>query len=961
MKADRAALLDVIESVADGANLDWDALESGLKDEQDRRLFAQLKILARIAEVHRSQSDDPEDHVVPARTLGAKVIGQIRPQRPVDTQRVDEDAPVFEAPAMLADELRRPEGQGAGSAQAQVMPALGPTMGLPDAALPEFPPVDVARPGSLQHESPLSDAAPNARPSRIWGHLELLARIGEGTFGEVYRARDTKLQREVAVKLLRVGGGPEDRQTETVLREARILARVSHPNVVLVHGAETVDDRVGLWMELIRGATLEQLIQSHGPYSAREATVIGQDLCRALAAVHGAGLVHRDVKAQNVMREEGGRLVLMDFGAGQLLGGPSPGLTGRITGTPLYLAPEVLAGGEATTRSDIYSLGVLLYHLVTASYPLRARSVEELREAHRTGKRIRLHDARPDLQDNLVEVIERSLAPNPSDRFSSAGEMQSALTLALGVGVAGATVQTRDLQPFIGAPLAPSRAGAGARPGWMLVAAVCAFALVGGATAAWFVKSSGWSPFAAAPSSLTRQTIAVLPIQSATGKADPIFVEVQDSLISALGHISSLRAISRTSVMRYADGGKLMPEIGRELHAEYIIESTAARDGDRVRMTSRLVRAGDDTQLWAATIERPLTEVLKMGGVALDIAGMLGAKTSLNERNGLVAEHTPESPAQTAYLEGRYQMGRESVDGYRAARPLLEQAVSLDPRYARAYASLAHCYLVLQVYGVLSRDDASRLALEAAKRAVLLDDSLADGHVRLANVLFELELDWSGAEKEYQRAIASNASDPAARASYARFLAAKGELQEARRQVEIAQESAPLSADALGALGNVLYYNRDFDKAEAAFKRSLEFAPQSAAKYTGLGRVLSAKGDCPGAIRALEQAVRLTQAAPAAQAELARTYAGCGQSDTARRLLAELERPSSPVSAGISPQHRAYVYAALGDKDRAFSLLGEAVSRHETNIAWAKVDPRLDALRADARYGTLLRGLGLAE
>jgi serine/threonine-protein kinase len=957
MKADRAALLDVIESVADGADLDWDALEAGLKDEQDRRLFAQLKILARIAEVHRSQSDEPEDHVVPSRTLGAKVIGQILPQRapngPADTQRVDEGAPVFEAPAI---------------------PVLGPTMGLPDAALPEFPPVDVVRPGSLlpeaaqrdalrrdstQREAILPGAAPEERPSRIWGHLELLARIGEGTFGEVYRARDTKLQREVAVKLLRVGGGPEDRQTETVLREARILARVTHPNVVLVHGAETVDGRVGLWMELIRGATLEQLIQSHGPYSAREATVIGQDLCRALAAVHGAGLVHRDVKAQNVMREEGGRLVLMDFGAGQMLGGPSPGLTGRITGTPLYLAPEVLAGGEATSRSDIYSLGVLLYHLVTASYPLRARSVEELREAHRAGKRIRLHDARPDLQDNLVEVIERALAPEPRDRFSSSGEMQSALTLALGVGVAGGNVPTPEIQPLIGAPRTASRAGAtSARPGWMLVAAVCAFALVGGAAAAWFVKSSGWSPFAAAPASLTRQTIAVLPIQSASGTVDPVFVEVQDSLISALGRISSLRAISRTSVMRYASGGKLMPEIGRELNAEYVIESTASREGDRLRMTSRLVRAGDDTQLWATTIERPLTEVLKMGGVALDIAGALGIKTSSDERNGLVAEHTPESAAQTAYLEGRYLMARENVDGYRAARTQLERAVELDPQYARAHASLSRTYFVLHLYGSLAREEAMRLATDAAARAVALDAALSEAHTQLASARFMFAYDWRGADEEYRRAIQLNASDIDARSAYARFLAARGELPEALRQIEAAREAAPLSADVLGTEGIIRYYARDLDKAEITLRRAVEFSPQTG-KLLGLGRVLAAKGDCPGSIAALEQATRTSSGVPHTRAELARTYAVCGRAAEARQILTELELPSA--TARVTPQHRAYVYAALGDRDRAFELLNEAINEKQPDIEWAKVDPRLDMLRGDSRYSTLLRGLGLSE
>src|SRR5215470_16739719 len=351
MKPERAALLEVIESVADGDSLDWDALEANITDEADRRMLAQLKILARIAEVHRSQPDDPADRIIPTRS--AKVI------------------PIPIKPVLTVDE-------------------------------PVSPPAPVA-----QTSAPAAPVPPaSIEPIGTWGPLELLERIGEDTFGEVYRARDP-LQREVAVKLLRADRGTVDRLGEKVLREARILARIRHSNVVLVHNAETHDGRVGFWMELIRGTTLEHLLRAHGTFSAREAAFIGQDLCRALAAVHAAGLVHRDIKAQNVMREEGGRVVLMDFGAGQVVGDNAA--AGRITGTPLYLAPEVLDGREATVRSDIYSLGVLLYHLVTNDYPIRARSLDELRVAHSENRRIRLNDARPDsLPDTLVRVIEKA-------------------------------------------------------------------------------------------------------------------------------------------------------------------------------------------------------------------------------------------------------------------------------------------------------------------------------------------------------------------------------------------------------------------------------------------------------------------------------------------------------------------------------------------------------------------------
>ena len=295
-----------------------------------------------------------------------------------------------------------------------------------------------------------------------WGHLELLEQVGHGTFGEVYRAVDTHLRREVALKLLRSGRSPE-RLADRVLHEGRILARVRHQNVVVVHGAESHEGRVGLWMEYIRGATLEQLVRGQGPFSAREAALIGQDLCRAVAAVHGAGLVHRDIKAQNVMREEGGRVVLMDFGA---VRSRESGTAGdRLTGTPLYLAPEVLAGGEATVRSDVYSLGVLLYYLVTGSFPTKAVNLDELKQAHAAGTHRRLQDARPDLPDAFVHVVERALAHSPANRFASAGEFQAALGRALDLAI---TEQVRN----------------DARPArwrqWLLAPVACALLAVAG-------------------------------------------------------------------------------------------------------------------------------------------------------------------------------------------------------------------------------------------------------------------------------------------------------------------------------------------------------------------------------------------------------------------------------------------------------------------------------------------------
>jgi serine/threonine-protein kinase len=288
----------------------------------------------------------------------------------------------------------------------------------------------------VHKSSPPVPAIPSEESEQVtvelerWRHLTMLERVGQGTFGIVYRARENGLDREVALKLL---WPKADRliDPDAVLNEARLLARVRHPNVVTVYGAESIDDQVGVWMEFIRGRTLEELLVSQGSLGAREAAAIGIDLCHALAAVHRAGLLHRDVKCQNVMREEGGRIVLMDFGAGAELPHRLATLD-DVAGTPLYLAPELFAGGPPSVAADIYSLGVLLFHLVSNGYPVEGRTKDGIQRAHEGRERRRLRDLRPDLPDAFVRVIERALATDPTARHATAGAFADELAASLG-------------------------------------------------------------------------------------------------------------------------------------------------------------------------------------------------------------------------------------------------------------------------------------------------------------------------------------------------------------------------------------------------------------------------------------------------------------------------------------------------------------------------------------------------
>ena len=346
----------------------------------------------------------------------------------------------------------------------------------------------------------LSDKPTTQRPKppmpESWAHFKIVELIGEGGFGSVYRARDTNLQTEVALKLVQLPGGRELRPAGA-LKEARLLARVRHTNVVTVHGADIVDGRVGIWMQLIEGQTLSTLLRGNGQFGAHEAALIGVDLCRALAAVHAAGLIHGDVKTRNVMREAGGRIVLMDFGTGRDLSALRlhGGRDAAAAGTPLYLAPEVFDGRPQSKVTDTYSLGVLLYHLVTNAYPVKGQTQAEVEEAHRRNERTNLRDARSDLPQSFIVLVERALSRDPADRFQTAGAFETALAGFLGQSKA---LPQRNL-----------------RKGWLNVAAVASVVAAISLAAVWMDRQ--------------RTLVKVAPVPPPTVAATPATYQIDTS------------------------------------------------------------------------------------------------------------------------------------------------------------------------------------------------------------------------------------------------------------------------------------------------------------------------------------------------------------------------------------------------------------------------------------------------
>jgi eukaryotic-like serine/threonine-protein kinase len=392
---------------------------------------------------------------------------------------------------------------------------------------------------------PVAGDAPSASDPRSWAHFLILGRIGSGSYGDVYRVHDTKLQCDVALKLMRRDADSAT-NVSRVLKEARHLARVRHANVVTVYGADQVDGRVGLWMELVRGTNLEQQLQRQGLFGAREASLVGLDLCRAVAAVHRAGLLHGDIKAHNVMREEGGRTVLMDFGAGKDLDQDVLPMHVRgshdFAGTPLYLAPEVFAGSRRTKAADVYSLGVLLFHLVTNRYPVEGQTRAAIEEAHRQRTRTHLRDIRPDLPEEFISVVERALDPDARQRFMSAGAFENALARFL-----GAPVENPSTWP---------------RPAFSLSLAAAIVAIVVGMPAYWLVTRSSTPPATEA------SVVVPTPVAPATAGAASYSIDAGFYRISDAGE-SKLRPGDRVAP---GDRLALQVQVSRPTHIYVVNE-----------------------------------------------------------------------------------------------------------------------------------------------------------------------------------------------------------------------------------------------------------------------------------------------------------------------------------------------------------------------------------------------------
>jgi len=757
-----------------------------------------------------------------------------------------------------------------------------------------------------------------------WGGLEIRGKLGEGSFAEVFLAYDPRLQRQVALKLLKHGAA-------RAMAEARALARVEHECVVRVYGAEVHNGRMGLWMELVEGRTLETILRERGQFGARESSLIGQDLCRALAAVHQAGLTHGDVKAQNVMREEGGRTVLMDFGAGRRNEDRS---VRPVTGTPIYMAPELLANdGLPTVASDIYSLGVLLFHIVTARFPFEGASVEALQMAQSQGESIRLHDLRPGLPDGFVRVVERALALDPNDRFRTAGEAQAALASVLGIKGP--------------APSVPLRATYRRLWRWAMIPAALALTAILSLVWRWPV-----APSTPAPAS---QSIAVLPFRDIGADAGAAYYSegLSDDITAQLARLASVRVVSGISVRRYRNTDRSASEIGRDLNVRRLVTGSVRLSGDRLRVVVEVVDCATSEQLWAGTFERPRADVMIIqASIIQDVAKAL--KGALSAQDARRLERRPiEYRAFELYLQGRYYWNLRTPDGLRTSIDYFTQARQIDDRSALPDTGLADAHMLAAFYHLERPAIAHAEAEAAAVRAIQLEPDLAEAHAALGSVRLD-QFRWEEARLSLTRAIELNPSYASAHHWYALWLVEHGRFEEALAEIRDARVADPFSQALAAAEAYIRHVARSYDAALNAYQNVLRLDPTNFQALEGIVEAHAARGSVPDALRALTNAQQVSGRPEDLRVLAAYVYALARDGRQARQLLTQAEAAQPENQCDI-----AAVYAALGDADRAFEWLDRAVHEHDAMLGYLRVDPKFDPLRDDSRFAVILGRIGM--
>ena len=770
-----------------------------------------------------------------------------------------------------------------------------------------------------------------------FGRYTVLGKLGAGGMGEVYRARDERLGRDVAIKILPAELTADPDRRQRLEREARAIAALSHTNIVAIHDIGAEAEVPFVVCELLEGRTLRAVLED-GRLSAARLLDYARQIARGLAAAHEKGLVHRDIKPENIFVTRSGVVKILDFGlarpcaigatpeATTIAGGTAAGL---IMGTAGYMAPEQVRGEAIDTRADVFSFGSVLYEMATGRRAFAGdTAVESLHAILRS--EVTLPDP-PDLPRGLAAIVERCLAKDRDARFASAAEVAFALEHLTATAGADAT------RVFA---MVAATAGAAA-----LLVAIW-----------WLVGKRGERP--ATPVEHALHSIAVLPLANLSGDAGQEYFAdgITEALIGNLARIHGLRVISRTSVMTYkGSSGKSAGQIAKELKVDALVEGSVVRVGAKVKIDAQLIDVAQDAPLWSKSYERGEEDVITLEReVTRAIAEEIRATLTPAEMAQMSAPAAVNPAAHEAYLKGRYALNKFTERGLQDAVNDFKAALDADPTYAPAYAGMADAYTALRGIWV-DPQVIMPPARAAARKAIELDDTLAEAHVSYGAIKLFYEFNWRGGQDELLKAIALNPNLAEAHHQYALLLAALNRRSEAIDEITRAQDLDPLSAPIMADVAWVYYCARDFRSALAAGRRAETLDPQFWFGLAMLGLAYEKVGQVQDAINVLERARRM-ETSPLVLEMLGGAYAAAGQTAKAQGVLADLHRLEQ--QRYVCPYEVATVYAGLGDKQHALEWLRKAHAARADCTPWMNVDAKFDVLRGEPAFKELARMMG---
>jgi serine/threonine protein kinase/Tfp pilus assembly protein PilF len=788
-------------------------------------------------------------------------------------------------------------------------------------------------------DSEAEDDFDELEPGTMLGRYRVIRRLGRGGMAEVYLAHDPRLDRPVAIKLLPRHSSVDPSARRQLEDEARAASALDHPSIVTIYEiGEARGGLVFIVMAYYEGETLRHKL-ARGPLPVHEAWEIARTIAEALAAAHGNGIVHRDIKPANVLITAEGRVKILDFGIAKLAGRD---LTARraALGTVAYMSPEQTRGAASEPTTDIWSLGVTLYEMLTGKRPFPAAHEQARIYAIRTDEPEPIRHLRAEVPAELAAVVERCLSKRTDQRYPHGAALLAALQ-------ASAPTTSRSRR----------RRNAIARYG--SVAAILVLLLAG----AWAYLQHREAPLTLeaseqqTPATGTRR-LAVLPLDNfSPDPEDAYFADgLTEELISRLSRVAGLAVIARTSVMRYRESDADISAIGEDLGVEAVLEGSVRKSGERVRISIKLVDSSSKEQLWSEDYEAGLTDVLTVQrNIAERVAEAL--RVELRDQHPLDTKQDVDPDAYTEYLKGRYFLSKLDVSSFSKATDHFRNALDIDPLFPRAWSGLAEAYNQLTSTEMLSSSEASPRARAAAERSLALDPDLAEGHAALAMVLSMYYWKSAEAERHFLRAIELDPSSSAAHRNYSAHLRNMGRLDEALAEARKAQEMDPLSVFPRHEEAVIFFLTGDQDAAVDRSESLLAVNPTSPLTLLILAKAKAAKGEFREALDALDEGDP-ERIRAAHQATRGYIYATTGRPGNARQILRQLEL--QPGSRPVSGFHIALVHVGLGEHERALDLLEQAADERTWLIRLLGVEPTFDPLRNEPRFQALMRRVGLS-